>query len=472
MSAIPHPLRAHWGLGLAERRVIFLIGDLLVTALAAGLSLWLWSVAAEAPFTLAFVQARWPWLVLLPLSWMALNLGAYDLHRSPDPADAWREVLTVGVLALGLYLLVFFFAPRNLLPRLLVLYFITSAALLGLGWRLVHNRLFSLPYFQRRLLILGGGQAGHEIIQTISEFQPANYSVVGVIDDDPRKHRTVIGGAPVLGGHERLLPALRALNVSEVVLAIHGDIDGATFQALIDSRAQGVPIIRMTSLYEQITGRVPLDHLDADWVVAAYMDQNRVRDLENLTKRALDIVIAGVGLLALGLILPLIAAAIWLESPGPIFYRQTRLGRGGRPFAILKFRSMVPDAEANGQARWATPDDQRVTRVGWVLRRTRLDEAPQLWNVLMGEMSVVGPRPERPEFTADLERQIPFYRARLIVRPGITGWAQVNYGYTATVADAAVKLQWDLYYIKHRSLWLDVLILWRTIGVVIGLKGT
>jgi exopolysaccharide biosynthesis polyprenyl glycosylphosphotransferase len=228
----------------------------------------------------------------------------------------------------------------------------------------------------------------------------------------------------------------------------------------------------MTSLYEEITGRVPLDHLDADWVIAAYLDQNRGRLPYLLFKRLLDIGLALVGLALLAVLLPFIALAIRLESPGPILYRQTRLGQGGRPFTLYKFRSMVADAEADGQARWATSDDNRVTKVGLWLRRSRLDEAPQLWNVLRGEMSLVGPRPERPEFIEELQHQIPFYRARLIVPPGLTGWAQVNYGYASTVADAALKLQWDLYYIRHRSAWLDLLILWRTIRVIVGFKGT
>jgi lipopolysaccharide/colanic/teichoic acid biosynthesis glycosyltransferase len=184
------------------------------------------------------------------------------------------------------------------------------------------------------------------------------------------------------------------------------------------------------------------------------------------------LLIAGVGLLVFGLILPILALIIKLDSPGPVFYRQPRSGRAGRPFQVLKLRSMRMDAERDGQARWALPNDKRVTRVGRFLRSSRLDEAPQLLNVLKGEMSFIGPRPERPEFIAQLQQEIPFYRTRLVVRPGLTGWAQVNYRYASSVEDALVKLQYDLYYVKHQSVYLDLVILLKTIGVVLTMRGT
>lgn len=471
MSQLMRSMRVYWSLSLPERRRVLIAGDAVLAVCAALLALWLWAFTAPEPFSLAFVQARALWLIVLPAAWLLLNLGSYNYQRALGLAEAFREMLGAASLAVLLYWALFFVAPPNTLPRLVILYFILAATGLGLMWRLLYNRVFSSALFQRRLLVVGGGWAGREIIRALHEFQPEQYAVVGVIDDDPAKQRTHIGSTPVLGGHERLRPAIETLGISEIVLAIHDEIRGATFQALLDCRARGLPIVRMTSLYEQVTGRVPLDHLDPDWVIAAYMDQNRIRALYHAFKRGLDLLGSIIGLCGLAVLFPFIAAAIRLEGRGPIFYRQMRLGQAGKPFTIYKFRSMVPDAEREG-ARWATRDDARVTRVGTFLRRTRLDEAPQLWNVLRGEMSLIGPRPERPEFTNELEAQIPFYRARLIIKPGITGWAQVNYGYASTVADAALKLQWDLYYIKHRSVWLDLLILARTIGVVIRLKGT
>jgi exopolysaccharide biosynthesis polyprenyl glycosylphosphotransferase len=191
-----------------------------------------------------------------------------------------------------------------------------------------------------------------------------------------------------------------------------------------------------------------------------------------LTKRITDIVLGLVGLIGLVLLFPIIALAIYLDSPGPIFYRQERSGKGGKTFNVFKFRSMIPNAETQGKAVWATKDDPRVTHVGKFLRRTRLDELPQVINVLFGDMSIVGPRPERPQFIEQLQESIPFYRARLSVKPGLTGWAQVKYRYGSSVEDALMKLQYDLYYIKHQSLLLDALVILRTVKVVLTFKGT
>jgi exopolysaccharide biosynthesis polyprenyl glycosylphosphotransferase len=202
------------------------------------------------------------------------------------------------------------------------------------------------------------------------------------------------------------------------------------------------------------------------------MEQNGGQRAYRAVKRLADVIIAIVGLLLLAVILPILVLVIKLDSPGPIFYRQQRAGRAGRPFQLVKLRSMVVGAEKDGQARWADPDDERVTRVGRFLRSSRLDEVPQLFNVLKGDMSLIGPRPERPEFIAQLQEGIPFYRTRLAVRPGLTGWAQVNYPYANSVQDALVKLQYDLYYIKHQSLYLDLVILLKTIGVVLTMQGT
>jgi lipopolysaccharide/colanic/teichoic acid biosynthesis glycosyltransferase len=201
-------------------------------------------------------------------------------------------------------------------------------------------------------------------------------------------------------------------------------------------------------------------------VLPADRDLNRVY---LLLKRLLDLIIGLAGSALTAILLPAVALALRLEGPGPILYRQTRIGRGGRRFVLLKFRTMVPDAEANGP-QWAQEDDSRVTRVGHVLRLFHLDEVPQAINLLKGEMSFIGPRPERPEFVERLAREIPFYRARHAMRPGVTGWAQVNYRYGRSTADALVKLQYDLYYIKHCSLFLDTLILVRTLGMVLTLR--
>lgn len=205
--------------------------------------------------------------------------------------------------------------------------------------------------------------------------------------------------------------------------------------------------------------------------MALPLQSRPTRTAEAVIKRLLDLVGSLALAVALLILLPFLALAIWIDSPGPVFYRQQRVGWRGRPFTVLKFRSMAPDAEPDGEAQWAAKDDPRVTRVGRLLRRTRLDELPQALNVLRGEMSLVGPRPERPEFVERLQQVVPFYRVRLAVKPGLTGWAQINYGYGDSVESALTKLQYDLYYLKHQSFWFDLLILARTVHVVLRMKG-
>jgi lipopolysaccharide/colanic/teichoic acid biosynthesis glycosyltransferase len=237
---------------------------------------------------------------------------------------------------------------------------------------------------------------------------------------------------------------------------------------------QGITIVPMPILYEQITGRVPIEHVGmAHWAVVLPLQGRTLSfNLYLLSKRALDVVLALFGLTVFAVLLIPLAILMQLDSRGPIFYRQERVGRGGRLFKVIKLRSMIPDAEKHTGPKWATSDDPRVTRMGRIFRKTRLDEVPQLVNVLRGEMSVVGPRPERPVFVDELTQKIPFYRTRLVVTPGLTGWAQVRYHYGSTVEDALIKLQYDLYYIRHRSLMLDVLIMLRTVGQVLSLGGT
>jgi sugar transferase (PEP-CTERM system associated) len=234
---------------------------------------------------------------------------------------------------------------------------------------------------------------------------------------------------------------------------------------LLECRISGVPVYDLSAFYERIRGEVPIESLKASWLI--YGDGFAQDPMRTFAKRAFD-VSASLFLIVLNLpVMFLAAVAIFLESGGPVLFTQERVGRGGRTFMCIKFRSMYSDAEKDGVARWATANDSRITRVGRVLRRMRIDELPQLFNVLRGEMSLVGPRPERPVFVDQLKDQIRFYDVRHSIKPGVTGWAQVRYTYGSSIEDAQRKLQYDLYYVKNHSLALDVLILVETIRVVL-----
>jgi lipopolysaccharide/colanic/teichoic acid biosynthesis glycosyltransferase len=236
-------------------------------------------------------------------------------------------------------------------------------------------------------------------------------------------------------------------------------------------REQGVEITTMFDLYRSVTGRFPMEDGPAFRLAALTAPRERAFVFYTVMKRSMDIAISLLGLVGVGLLIPFIAAGNRLESPGPLFYSQVRVGKGGRTFRILKFRSMVVNAERPGEAQWARQNDTRITRIGRFLRRTHIDELPQLWNVLTGDMSFVGPRPERPELINELRANIQCYSARHAVRPGLTGWAQINYPYGNTLRDALVKLEYDLYYIQHRGIWLDVLCMLRTARAVVMMTG-
>jgi exopolysaccharide biosynthesis polyprenyl glycosylphosphotransferase len=248
-------------------------------------------------------------------------------------------------------------------------------------------------------------------------------------------------------------------------------LSAGVFTGLVAAREQGVRIASMPQMYEDLMQKVAVEHVGNNLGVMFPVEQPRHLLLHDVFVRILDIAAGVVGLALTGLLMPFIALANACGgSPGPIFYRQLRVGKSGRNFSIVKFRSMTVNAEANG-AQWSAQGDPRITPVGRFLRRTRLDELPQFWNILIGEMSLIGPRPERPEFVAKLAESIPFYRARHAVKPGLTGWAQVKYRYGSSEEDSLIKLQYDLYYIKHRSPVLDLRIISKTIRVVLTAAG-
>jgi exopolysaccharide biosynthesis polyprenyl glycosylphosphotransferase len=280
-----------------------------------------------------------------------------------------------------------------------------------------------------------------------------------------------VEGFTVLASSNRLLEIIEKEEISDLVIAITGEMHGSTFQAVLDAQERGIEVTPMPTLYEELFRRVPVRHLESEWLIRSFVDAARVSSFFEMGKRTLDILGGLVGSLFCALLYPGVALIIALESGFPILYKQTRSGRGGHPYTIYKFRTMRQDAEHDGKVRLTQEKDERITLFGSFLRRTHIDELPQFWNVIRGEMSLVGPRAERPEWVAEFQKQIPFYRARLLVKPGITGLAQVSYSYYASVEEMVTKLEYDLYYIKHRTLLMDLTIILRTIGQVLTLRG-
>jgi exopolysaccharide biosynthesis polyprenyl glycosylphosphotransferase len=472
-----------------EYRNILFTGDILMAIVALFGALFTWRqynyfgrlaeliargvprARAEAQALLFYDIEPQMWFYLLPVAWMLLLVELYEPHVASSGRKTTRGIALAAFIGLVAYSLVFIIQENTNLPRVGVGAFLLFASVLTLGWRVIFIRLYKSTGQRRRALLIGAGRAGQTLAELYHSEPARSFNLIGFVDDDPQKMDKTICGLRVVGSSNNLLDLIDVYRISDLVIAINGTIQGTTFQTILDAQEKGVEVTRMPILYEEMTGRVPVHHLESDWIIRSFVDGLRASGFYDLTKRVLDIFGGTLGLIMFAVTYPFIALAVYLDSGPPIFYSQPRLGRGGYRFSIYKYRTMRQDAEADGEARMALENDPRVTRVGNFLRKLRLDELPQFWNVLRGEMSLVGPRAERPELVAEFQKQIPFYRARLLVKPGLTGWAQINYGYVASVLETSVKIEYDLYYIKHRTLGMDFQILLRTIGTVLRRTG-
>ncbi len=388
----------------------------------------------------------------------------FDLYE-PDLLFDRREIYFRIVLALGcvclLVALVVWVYPEFSIERAV---FPLALLLLGLvlcAWRRFYAWVAARSVFRERVCVLGNGPRAHFMAETITrrkdlgmDVVSCNYSVDGVQLADAMA--TV-----------RNLSAMKE-PVHHIVIAVEDRRGGLPMTDLLGLKLSGITVEEDTQLMERLNGKIQLDGLRPSTFL--YGEGFRVKSSQQFTRRVLSMFAAGLGLLLFLPFAPLVMLAVRLSSPGPIFFKQVRVGVGGKHFGVYKFRTMRQDAEASG-AKWATKNDPRTTRVGLFMRKTRIDEIPQLWNVLRGDMGFVGPRPERPEFVPWLTEQLPFYDLRHIIRPGLTGWAQVRYGYGATLEEAREKLSYDLYYVKHASLGLDLLIMFETIKIILHRKG-
>jgi len=461
-----------WRLGLRERRFFLLVGDFLLASGALFVALYVWASNGEwLGFTLAFLQERVEaWFYVLPVIWLLLMVELYDPHRAANRKHVIRGIIAATSIGFMFYLVVYF-AANSPLPRRGVATFLGLVSILTLIWRLIYIQIFTTSQFMRRVLLVGAGHSGEMILRVINDLSPKPFELVGVIDDDPEKDGMQIEGYTMLGDSTQLLALIDSEKISDIIVAISGEMQGSTFQMILDAQERGVEITRMPIAYEELVERVPITMLDSDWILRSFVDEFRISGVYEVLKRLMDILGGLAGVVILLFFLPWITFATLIDDGFPIFYFQERLGKGARPYKMIKFRTMRKNAEKGGIPQLAAEDDHRATRVGRILRKTHLDELPQFINVLRGEMSLVGPRAERIVFVEKFQRKIPFYRARLLVKPGVTGWAQVNFGYAATTDETLHKLEYDLYYIKHRSFLLDILIILRTPATMLGMKG-
>jgi sugar transferase (PEP-CTERM system associated) len=425
---------------------------------------------------------------------------AAALQGGPVDGNLWKIVLVTVVCQLCLYYNDFYdltlvHSNRELIVRLLqavgaasivlaALYFTIPALMIGdgifvsalfvflvgiLGWRLLFNHLTGTLRMQERILIVGTGDTARKVARQILDQHDFAYAVIGFIDDDASRVGERIVNPAIIGTPADIPGMIARHEVDRIVVGLADRRGKLPVEELLHAKMAGVRVEEATTTYERVTGKILIDDLRPSWLI--FSDGFRVSRAARWTKRVIDLLLAFMLAVLSFPLMVLTAIAIRLESTGPVLYCQERVGENGRTFTLCKFRSMRTDAEKGGTPIWATDGDARITRVGNFIRKTRLDELPQLWNVVLGDMSFVGPRPERPFFVAELAKDIPFYQQRHAVKPGLTGWAQVKYRYGSSREDSMEKLRYDLYYIKHLSVFFDLTIVFDTVKVVLFRKG-
>ena len=387
----------------------------------------------------------------------------FDLYEPQRISARWeiyfRLLLVLSVLSFLLAGLVYFVPRFNLPPNVLFVGVFILTILLVL-WRRIYEWLLGLSIFRERVYVLGSGERAHKIIELLRSQRNIGMVVVGEDGCLKNKSESIMAKLCATCGENT--------GIDRIVVAMEDRRGSMPVRDLLELRFRGIAIEDANSLLERLSGRLSLDGLNPSNLI--FTDGFRAKARHQIPLRIISFVVSFLGLTLCLPFLPLIILAVRLSSPGPIFLRQQRIGRYGRLFSLIKFRTMRQDAETHG-AVWAAKNDPRITALGHFMRKIRLDEIPQLWNVLRGEMAFVGPRPERPEFGQWFSKEIPYYDLRHMIRPGITGWAQVRYQYGASLEQAKEKLEYDLYYVKHRSLGIDLLIMFYTIKTILLRRG-
>ena len=452
------------------RSIVLLAGETALLALAVALGAYL--RLQDGVWLLADFNGVLRILLIVVVCQVCLHYAdLYDLRTVVDT----RDLLVRLIQALGatsfILAAVYFWFPDWVIGRGVFLFAAVLVISLILAWRLVFAWLTKHVAPRERLLLVGTSAASIELARELFDRrQELGVEIVGFVDPDPTRVGAPVINPGVIGTIDDITSLVPRLNVDRVVVSLSDARGRLPMDQLLNIRLQGgVTFDHLASVYEEYTGKIAVENLRPSWFIFS-TGFRKTRALL-AAKRVFDITLSLLGLILGFPVMLAVALLVKLTSRGPVFYHQERVGLGGRTFQVHKFRSMRQDAEAATGPVWSKKNDSRITPTGRFLRRTRLDELPQMWNVLRGDMSIVGPRPERPTFVAELTEKIPFYGQRHVVKPGLTGWAQVRYTYGASVEDAIEKLQYDLYYIKNLSLALDLVIVLETIKTVVLRRG-
>jgi len=456
---------------MSRRQLILAAGDAVCTAAALYLAPLLYlDVYGRQPGAHIEYLAGKHWLLGAILLVHMFSFWLVDLYDLGRPQWGLRFAGSVAAAHVGAFLFLagIFFFTRWYGRGVLVMHVVFLLSLV-LMWRYSFLSVSGMLKRTKRVLIIGAGRGGKRTASVLADAVDGDYHVVGYVDDDPAKQGAVIAGQRVLGTTEDTDRLIDEKHVDQVVLAILGPKQPELVRRLVWLSQRGLYLTDGVRLCEELTGRIPCDQLTDMWFLNHHLGNHRF--FQRRIKRLFDVVCACIGLLVGAVFVAIAAPLIRLTSRGPVFFRQERLGLFGSPFHIVKLRTMVENAEADTGPVMATIDDPRITPLGKMLRITRIDEIPQLWNVLKGDMSMVGPRPERAVFVKRFQQDIPFYRERLAVQPGLTGWSQVKYRYASSPDETRIKLEHDLYYVKNMSLALDCLILAMTLKTIVTGRG-
>ncbi len=456
------------GIRVSRRRIFLLAGDIIFIVASIILSALIRLAPKDGwEYVLEHIPTLGGSTLIFLLVFYAGGMYEQQAVRSKSAS----VVLPLITTAIGLAIIIMVFYARYKLHIGRGILLLAALFIFLFAWMLRRLYRIAVGYglFMKNTLVVGEGRDVEAIIHLLNNTEDAGYKIFGIVACVRTRAEAFIGGIPILGYVDRLREFADVYSIETLIIATSPARSRKLLRVLRPLRYSGVEVLDYVALCEEIAQEIPLEHINDEWLMRAAMNSSVVHIRK--VKRVMDVAVAAIGLMVSLPISLLAALLVKLESRGPVFYTQQRAGLDGRPYTLIKFRTMRRDAEAQSGAVWAMRHDTRVTRIGRFLRKWRIDEIPQLINVLKGDMSLVGPRPERPEFIATLAEAIPFYKERLLVPPGITGWAQVKFPYASSIEGARRKLQYDLYYIKNMSFFLDCLILLRTFKtIIVGLK--
>jgi sugar transferase (PEP-CTERM system associated) len=456
---------------VSPRKIIFVVGEGLLIFCAVTLVSF-FVLGRELGIT-SMLEIIWPKILLISVTtqFSLYFSDLYEFAASDTPIDlASRLIQSIGITSIILAIVYFIWPDMNIgkwiffASLILLLLFLVS-------WRFLYSLIIQRNFFAEKALVLGSGELTRDIMNEINSRKDLGYDVCAVITDEKGKiDKDQFKGMSIKYGFGNICDFASAKGVSSVIVALDEKRGILPYKELLSCKMRGINIIDGESFYERITQKLLVEKINPSWLI--FSDGFVKSRISRVTKRLVGLILSVFMLFLLAPLMLLTAVAIKLDSRGPVFFSQERVGENGEIFVLRKFRSMRTDAEEESGPMWATEDDPRITRVGKIIRKLRIDELPQLWNVFNGDMSFVGPRPERQFFVEKLKKTVPFYNERFSVKPGVTGWAQIKYPYGASEQDALEKLKYDLYYIKHMSILMDFVIIFHTVKTVLLGRGS